>query len=341
MGDVIPIKVPDIDEHIRAGGTFDPDQGDPANPAAEREAASRPRVITVREAMGEAWDRASTPDSALPCTTGHYLLDRYTGGLRPGHVWVVGADTSWGKSSWVIAFADDNMRAPRSRRIAIVTVEDAPEMYGRRLIQRRSGVNATRLRDRRLHPDEMSRVAETVNAAEPLPFVLDARGRPAEWIVKVIPRIIAEHKLDVVVVDYLQEVRMRGPSEARREEVSRVAGDISGAIKAAGASGILLSQLTIQDPSKPPSKHSIRESRDVSNAAEAVMLGWCPTEDAGQFKKGERYMLVDKAKDGTAKKWAKLDWHEESASFRSSEDPGVGGDPRLRGDFDDVFDDKF
>lgn len=51
------------------------------------------------------------------------------------------------------------------------------------------------------------------------------------------------------------------------------------------------------------------------------MLGWQPAQDHGDFEKGKRYLLIDKAKDGIAKRYVELEWDDHSATFRETRDP--------------------
>lgn len=307
------------DQHVR-GQIVSARPPVPLTAKAKKEAENAaPTPRTVKDLLTEAMDRAFSTTKTPIFSTGHYMMDQFTGGLRSGHVWVIGADTSWGKSTWAVSFADLNMN--KGHRVLIVSVEDPPELYGRRLLARRSGVSALHLRDQRLSFEEMQRVTTVVASAQPLPFFLDARTQRAEWVARHLPTIIQDHEIRIVIVDYLQELRSDQAHQSTRDEVSCVAKMLREAIKGANAAGIFLSQLTIDDPNKPPSKHMIRESRNVSNAAEGVMLGWQPAQDHGDFEKGKRYLLIDKAKDGIAKRYVELEWDDHSATFRETRDP--------------------
>src|SRR5690606_5633098 len=80
----------------------------PANDAAKRQAENEPRLLTVQQIMMTAGTEALSGKQRVWYTTGVAKLDQITGGLVPGDVWVFGADTSWGKSSWLIMVADEN-----------------------------------------------------------------------------------------------------------------------------------------------------------------------------------------------------------------------------------------
>lgn len=278
----------------------------------------KPRLLTVKELLDASAERALSRKPRGSCTTGVNKLDDATGGLRPGHVWVFGADTNWGKSSFLIMVADENMK--KRKRVLIVSSEDDESIYGDRLMVRRSQVNAKRYRDRNLGDEEMARVADVVSEARPDPVFLDARGKPAEQVAAQVKWAIREHSIDIVMYDYLQEFRSSKRYQDRRNEVSEVAAMLREAIKSSGKTGIIFSQITVSADKKYPDKHSIRESRDVSNAAEVIVLGFTPTADITRqdgsvvVEAGKKCALVDKAKDGI-KGAVELDWNEEQASF--------------------------
>jgi len=289
----------------------------------ESEKRDVPRVITVRELLEASMDRALSKRDNRQCTTGNYELDEATGGMRPGHVWVFGADTNWGKSSFLVMLADENIK--RGKRVLIVSSEDDESIYGDRLMVRRARVRALAYRDRKLNGDEIDRVTRVAKDAPDVPVFLDARGKSAERIAKDVGHIIATEKIDMVAYDYLQEFRSGVRHQDRRNEVSEVAAALRMPVKTAGITGIIFSQITVSEAKKYPDKHSIRESRDVSNAAEVIMLGFTPssaisTRGGANIEAGSKAILIDKAKDGI-KRTVQMKWDEQSACFDTQESP--------------------
>lgn len=299
-----------------------------------------PRLVTVKELLGSSLKRAIKPRSQRTGTTGNQRLDQITGGFRSGFTWVMGAETNWGKSSWIISVADENLR--RGVKVLIVSTEDAPSVYGDRLLARRSRVNAKRMRDGQLEPDEVTAITNAVQKAEPIPVYLDAIGKSVEWVVRILPTVIHEYDINIVCVDYLQEMYSEKRHQDRRIELASIARALRAEIKRAGCCGIIASQLTISKDKKRPDKYSIRDSQDVSNGAEVVVLGYTPDKDidspsAGRIEAGTRVLLVDKNKDGP-KGTVALEWDADSACFGKRDgfedfDAVVFGD-----DFGDDFD---
>src|SRR5690606_1388208 len=66
-------------------------------------AAEVPTILTVRDVLKASAARALSSERVDALTTGHYRLDKITGGLRPAMAWLFGADTSWGKSSFLVS----------------------------------------------------------------------------------------------------------------------------------------------------------------------------------------------------------------------------------------------
>ncbi len=304
-------------------------------------------VLTVRDLFAEAHTRLMDKTPIRRCTTGVASLDRRTGGLRPGYVWVFGADTSWGKSSFLIMLVDENLA--EGKRTLIVSAEDPPSMYADRLLVRRAGVNAERFRDKELTPDELRKVTDVIAAAKPDPVYLDARGKNAEQIAIDVDKAIKRHGIDLVAYDYLQEIPLGARSNDRRNEIRVVAKTLREPVKLNGKAGIIFSQITVTEGKKYPDKHSIRECRDVSNAAEAILLGYESPEniivepkdghDGYTVEIGDKCILVDKCKDGPKGYTTRMDWNASSACFRRIDEQRYGGIPKeLEREIDSAYD---
>ncbi len=292
-------------------------------------------TYTVQEMLSQAKERAFSKAPERVCTTGMWDLDDATGGIQPGFGWVLGADTNWGKSMMLTMIADENLRL--GRNVLIVSAEDPPELYGRRLLARRAQVNAKRLRDRKLTAEEVTAVVHVLGRAEKRVAFLDARDMKAEQIAKAVTGLMQAHDIDLVMYDYLQEFRSSGRHQDRRNEVSEVAKMLRAPVKAAGRASIIASQITIDKTKKHPDKHSIRESRDVSNAAEVIVLGYCPEEgiigNDGRpvVEPGGRALYIDKVKDGATGFAIGLNWNKESACFDAKPNPYDRADNIING----------
>lgn len=289
-------------------------------------------ILTEQQVLKAAMDQAMSERRKPGAMTGARSLDIATGGIRRGHVWVFGADTNWGKSSWLCMLADIALR--QGRHPLIVTGEDPETLYGARLLARRTNVDAMRLRDAALDMYDRRAVTDVVNVASQKQILLDARGRSAEAIAADI-RSACAIGVDLVLVDYIQAFRSQLQHQDKRTEVAHIGRIFTDAIKLGGAGGVMFSQITKDPTGKHPTKDSIRETRDLSHAAEVVALGYSVKKekerkldrygrpvpddnahDATEEKEEERkFLFLDKNKDGPKGWKVELKWDDRTASF--------------------------
>lgn len=246
--------------------------------------------------------------------TGYSELDRITGGLRPGHVWALGAPTNWGKSSWLISVSEHYLSVHGSGAL-LITCEDDVALFSLRRLCRRAGIPGHAARDGRLRDHQIDAAVRELNAAAErgaAPVLLDGRGRDVESLADDIRHYAKSHGIRLVLVDYLQCIKSSRNSQDRRAEINHIARTLTDAIKTSGCAGVLASQLTGDD---------IRESRDVEHAAEVVLLG-------RKDENGQMGLYVKKNKTGQSGETIPLEWDKTTGSFITRKD-----------EYDDVFTD--
>jgi len=291
----------------------------------KREEDDAPKVLTVKDLFADVISRIGTRRNWQDvCLTGHHELDAATAGFRPGFCWVFGADTSWGKSSWLVSIADLNIK--RGKRVLIVSAEDPPSLYADRLIVRRAKVNADRYRKDRMTEDETERVCAVAAAGEDVPVYVHAARKPIEKLVEHLSKTIRLQHIDLIAFDYLQEFTSNGRHQDERVRFREIAACMRALVRSHGISGIIFSQLTMTADTKWPSKQNIRECRDVANAAEVVAIGFEPETsvmigEEVKYRAGQKYLLIDKNKDGPRGAKIEMQWNSEWAGFEQVEDP--------------------
>jgi replicative DNA helicase len=277
-----------------------------------------PRVHTVRELLTGSAVRSMSKEQHTTCMTGHHRLDDITGGIRRGFTWLFGADTSFGKSSWLISVADENIKV--GKRVLICSSEDVADVYADRLLARRANISAKNLRDRTLLPYEVSRVTETVNKAEDVPVYIDARRWAVEDLAPHLRTIIKEEKIDIVAFDYVQEFQSKKRWQDERVKYREIASQLRHIAKDANISAILFSQLTMGADTKIPNRSNIRECKDIANASEVIVIGFepdkeIPTATGPAIEAGTKCLFVDKCKNGPRGIKFPMFWNDISASF--------------------------
>lgn len=270
-----------------------------------REAIEAGEQITRKQAYSEqdlfGQVAASTGTKHEPgLRTGFEGLDDLTGGIRRGHVWAFGAPTNWGKSSWLLALLDKWV-VVHERPVLYVTCEDSPDILGARLVSRRLGINGKDIRDNRLKPEDHSAIVDAWNKAGTQELMLDGRGVDVEDLATAIRARVQGDGVGLVLIDYLQCIVSGKKHQDRRNEINYIARTLTTAIKTSGAAGVFASQTTDEN---------LRESRDLENAAEVVIIG-------RQHDEGERTLFLKKNKTGSKDRSVDAPWCEKTGSFKN------------------------
>ena len=240
------------------------------------------------------------------CTMGIPDLDVDVGGHKAGMVTWMGAATNWGKSSFAVMTYDEAVK--QGKRVLLVSCEDKPELFARRILARRANLSAYALREHALDKDSFDRLLGVATAAGKTPFFVEGIGVPVEEIAERIRYTCETEQVDLVMVDYLQAISCEKRLQDKRVETTYIARRLTDAIKTGNAAGLLFSQIKRLENGKVPDKHDLKESGDVENMAENVFLGF-------NNERGESVLRADKAKDAQKNDYL-MTWDGLSCSFR-------------------------
>lgn len=212
------------------------------------------------------------------------------GGLRPGHLTVVGARPGVGKS--LVATMLAGRTAAAGRGVYFASVEMSTDELTDRIAAASTGINLADLTNRALSPEQLDTLHAGVRRISPWPLHIDDRATTVAHIRRGARRVARSSAgLGLVIVDYLQILDGKAPAGASREQV--VAG-MSRALKLLskelGVPVVLLSQLnrgSTQRADKSPLISDLRESGAVEQDSDEVILLHRDDEDpdlAGQIQ---------------------------------------------------------
>lgn len=279
----------------------------------ERPVAERFGLLSMRDLMEGVVEELNKGKPKPGISTGSADMNAAMGGFRPGLVTVFGAKRGWGKTSYGNLVVSG---AVPEHRVLMFAGEDAATIYGRRFLAMRANLNAMLLRDYQCDKSDWPRIVKAVADAPPNPFFVRVEGRPVEWMAEVIQAVAEEHGgLDLVIVDYLQCLKSGRKHQDRRNEVTYVSSTLSNAIKRVNAAGLMFSQLK-RTEREEPEVEDLKESGDIEDMADHIMLGWKIPGRTGQ--QAERKLKLGKNKDGVEA--SEIDaismrWNNRTASF--------------------------
>lgn len=212
-------------------------------------------------------------------TTGVAALDEQIGGWPPGIISVVCARPAMGKSTLLLATADEASR--QGIGVHVFSMEDPRKMYMNRALARRSGVPINRISTCALQRSDLPQFAnasaELSSRKNARPWLVDDRsGLTASEIVRAVRRHRKSNGTKLVIVDYLQLVKRNQFSRAknRHEELTESLHELADAAKNDGMAYIVASQLNRGIESredKRPHESDLRESGTIEERSKCIV----------------------------------------------------------------------
>ena len=94
----------------------------------------------------------------------------------------------------------------------------------------------------------------------------------------------AHHGLKIVVVDYLQLLRVKRPSASRAQDVTEISRDLKLMAMELQVPVIALSQFSREAAKGPPELHHLRESGSIEQDADWVLFAYAEKTNEGEVK---------------------------------------------------------
>jgi replicative DNA helicase len=238
----------------------------------------------VQRLLESKGSQAQAAERYVELPEGH--MRRALGRVGVGSLIVIAADSNVGKSlvtlSLVIGYA-------RNAIAGFISMEDPQDLTSARYLAAfTEGVTA-----REIHRDEYSSTEAARDAYVKIGYAVEAIRYQDRVI---FDELVGETELEVmasmsrmaakgarlVVVDYLQEVGCSQPAQDRRNEIRMIAKRLKSHAIRLGVVLVLVSQIARPkdgNPNTKPTKHSLKESGDVTNMAEVIVVLWRERED--------------------------------------------------------------
>lgn len=240
--------------------------------------------------------------------SGFVDFDELTGGLQPGHLWVVAARPAMGKTSFVMNLVV-NAACEHKIPALVFTLEMASEELVERSLGAEGRIQSERLRSGFLESRDMISLTKAGARLSDAPICLNAetttlRGIRAEarrW--RSNPRWFpaGEERLGLLVVDYLQLIEGNG-KEPREQQIAQVSRGLKLLARKLRLAVVALSQVnraceTRAD--KRPGLSDLRESGAIEQDADGIAFIYRDevynkeSPDAGTAE-----IIVDKQRNG-------------------------------------------
>ena len=207
--------------------------------------------------------------------TGFVKLDEMTGGFHPGELIILAARPAMGKTALALNIAQHAVTAKTKQTVAVFSLEMSKESLVTRMLCAAARVDSQKFRAGYLSHAERIRLQTAAAQLSGAPLHIDdTAGLNILDLHAKLRRLKAEQGLHLVILDYLQLMSSRGPSENRNQEISALSRGLKLLSKELGTPILALSQLNrapeVRQGDHRPQLSDLRESGSLEQDADVV-----------------------------------------------------------------------
>ena len=289
----------------------------------------------IAQAVKGIQDAAKNTDGLTGVSTGYFKLDDITSGWQASDLVIIAGRPAMGKTSFALSMAK-NIAADLRTPMAFFSLEMSNVQLVNRLISNACEIQGSKILNGQLQRDEWERLDKNINSLLGAPlYVDDTPGRSVFELRTKARRLVREHGIKLIMIDYLQLMNANGMRfSSRQEEVSTISRSLKGLAKELNIPILALSQLNRGVESreglegKRPQLSDLRESGAIEQDADMVLFVHRPEyyhiyqDDNGRDLHGMAQIIIAKHRKGATGD-VLLTFRGEFTRFENPEDKNI------------------
>ena len=237
-------------------------------------------VKPIRDLLSESLDRLEAlfdrGEAITGVPTGYIDLDQQLAGLQPSNLVIVGARPGMGKTSLALGMAA-HAAVQGHRPVLLFSLEMSHLEITQRLLCSEARVDATRMRNGRLHESDWPKISHAIGRLGEAPIFIDDNPMTTVMDIRAKARRMKSREggLGLIVIDYIQLMSGRTSAENRQVEVSEISRSLKILARELEVPVVALSQLSRNlemRADKRPVLADLRESGALEQDADVVMF---------------------------------------------------------------------
>jgi replicative DNA helicase len=199
-----------------------------------------------------------------------------TSGLQSSDLVIVAGRPSMGKTSFAMNLVE-NAALASDRPLMVFSMEMPAEQLVIRMLSSLGRIDQSRVRTGKLEQDDWPKLASATEKLKGTQVFIDDTPAltPTELRSRVRKLVREQGDLGMIMVDYLQLMRVAGSGEGRTAEISEISRSLKAIAKEFKVPVVALSQLNRsleQRPNKRPVNSDLRESGAIEQDADVIMF---------------------------------------------------------------------
>tara|TARA_B100000614_G_scaffold243737_1_gene247208 strand:+ start:274 stop:1749 length:1476 start_codon:yes stop_codon:yes gene_type:complete len=260
--------------------------------------------------------------------SGFINLDRITSGWQKSDLIIIAARPGMGKTAFALSMAR-NIAIDHSTAIGFFSLEMSSEQLVNRLIASEAELSSSKLRKGNLQDHEMVQLHQKIkHLSEAKIYIDDTPGLTIFELRAKARRLVKNHGIGILMIDYLQLMHAGGNAGNREQEISTISRSLKGIAKELKIPVIALSQVNrgVENRtglgSKRPMLSDLRESGAIEQDADIVTFIYRPEYykiyewDNGDDSRGQAEIIIAKHRNGSLNN-VRLKFIGEFAKFSS------------------------
>ena len=267
----------------------------------------------IREAYDMLQKAAARSDGLSGLSSGFEKLDKMTSGWQNSDLVIIAARPAMGKTAFVLSMAK-KMAVDMKIPVAMFSLEMSNVQLVNRMIVNVCEIPGEKLKSGQLAPYEWSQLDNKITQLYDAPFYVDDTPSLSVFELRTkARRLVREHGVKIILIDYLQLMNASGMSfGSRQEEVSTISRSLKGLAKELNIPIIALSQLNrgVENregiDGKRPQLSDLRESGSIEQDADIVCFIHRPeyytksgVDAEGKDIRGKAEFIIAKHRSGS------------------------------------------
>ncbi|MHC4944797.1 MAG: replicative DNA helicase [Planctomycetota bacterium] len=209
-------------------------------------------------------------------STGYPDLDEILDGMHPAELLIVAGRPSMGKTSLALNIADNAATRGDKRGVLIFSCEMAREQIAQNMLCANAHIDAHKMRRGNLDEKDWQELPMAADRLSNSPiFIDDTPGLSVLALRSKARRLCARHKIEVLIVDYMQLLTAGRRAENRQMEITYISQSLKHLARELRVPIVALSQLNRavdarQD--KRPMMADLRESGSIEQDADVILF---------------------------------------------------------------------
>lgn len=286
----------------------------------------------VKEATEILQRAASNTTGLTGVPTGYTGLDEMTSGWQASDLVIIAGRPAMGKTAFALSLAK-NIAVDNNMPVGFFSLEMSNVQLVNRLIANVCEIPGNKILNGQLDQLEWARLDKNIGRLENAPiYIDDTPGLSVFELRTKARRLVREHQVKVIMIDYLQLMNANGMHFGnRQEEVSTISRSLKGLAKELNIPILALSQLnrTVEkrddNQSKRPQLSDLRESGAIEQDADMVLFVHRPEyyhlyeDEKGNNLRGMAQIIIAKHRKGATGD-VLLNFKGEYTRFQNPED---------------------